>query len=663
MSVFSYFDGHSTRTPLWAPAIVPIALLALLPACITEVLAEQKAIDPEAVVAGFEQRVDAVFKAEAGKPLVRGKKLPPLGKGRGPYVREYSYSIMAFAARCLYLNERIDEANAALAENAQFYMDNPLAIPDRDSFQWHADISLRLLEMYGPNGSASPGRISRETETKMLEPMWIYTAKCSWRQKTDHKTSGTWDIYSSENHHAMDFTLNWHFSKYAKDLPQYKDRKTEDGATLSELCDAWNDYIVAYCRERAKKGLCLEIRSDAYNTTTIKGFFNFYDFGNDRVRKAAGMFLDLYFAHWAQEQIMGHMGGGATRIYGTKGFAQVRSGANATSAWLYFAIGKLVPLHGHDINLLLSGYRPPAVVADIACDTEGRGRYEILQRAQGLGTQGYSFPQMDRPEKPPSRLRTDGGGILRYSYCDPAFILGTLMTEARPVGDWVRISSQSRWQGVIFEGDGDPRIVPVPRPANNRVAYNQFWSVQSKGSLITQKLETSEGAAEMMIWMSKKGLGSPVAEDDVVFVEAPGAYAAIRVARGGFELEERVIKGTKEVGTPFSTPPGHIMTPEDEYAPVILEIMSKTDAKSFDEFKAKVKAGRPQFDGAVLRYRTIHGDELTLDTSFKRTPTINGKPVNYAPDKVFESPFLNSDYNSGIVTISKGDRRKVLEFE
>lgn len=217
------------------------------------------------------------------------------------------------------------------------------------------------------------------------------------------------------------------------------------------------------------------------------------------------------------------------------------------------------------------------------------------------------------------------------------------------------ISSQARWQGVIFEGEGDPRIVPVPRPANNAVAFNQFWSVQSKGCLVTQKLKTHKDAAEMMVWMSKNGLSKPVEEDGIVFVEAPGAYAAIRVAQGSFKLEEQVFKGTKEEGTSFATPPGHILTPENEYAPVILEVMAKSDVASFDAFKAKVKACEPRLEGAVLTYRSIYGDVLTLDTSYAETPTINGKPVDYAPEKVFDSPFLDADYNRGIVTIGKGD--------
>lgn len=617
----------------------------------------------EAVVAGFDQRVDAMFRAESGKPLVRAKKQKPLSPGRGDYVRAYSYSIMAFAARCLYLDEMLDEANEALVENAQYYLDNPLTISDRDSFHWHAEIVLRLLEMYGPNGSATPGRLTMETETKVLEPMWLYTSKCSWREKANHQDSGTWHVYSSENHHAMDFTCHWHFSKYAKDLPQYKDRTCEYGATLSELYDAWSEYIVVYCRERAKKGLCIEMRSDGYNATLIKGFYNFYDFGSECVKKAVEMFLDMYFAYWAEEQIMGHMGGGRSRINGNNPYMQGREGGNAVLAWLYFAIGKQPHLSGHDIGALLSSYRPPAVVADIARDTEGRGRYEIRQRVQGLGKQGHTFPHMDRPDQQPNQVRTDGGGILRYSYCDPAFILGTPMTEARPFADWVMISSQGRWQGAIFKGDGDPRIVPVPRPENNRVAFNQFWSVQSKGSLITQKLKTHKDAAEMMVWMSVNGLSKPIVEEDgLIFVEAPGAYASVRVSIGDFELEERVFEGKKEEGNVYRTPPAYVLTPANEYAPVILEVMAKSDVTGLDAFKDKVRACKVGFDGPILKYTTIYGDALTLDTSYKEVPTINGEMVDYAPQKVFDSPFLNADYNSGVVTISKGKRKKVLEF-
>ena len=64
----------------------------------------------------------------------------------------------------------------------------------------------------------------------------------------------------------------------------------------------------------------------------------------------------------------------------------------------------------------------------------------------------------------------------------------------------------------------------------------------------------------------------------------------------------------------------------------------------------------------MVFYETIYGDTLTLDTSYRRIPTINGRPVDYTPRHVHESPYLNSVYDSGVVTISKGDQRLVLDF-
>ena len=160
----------------------------------------------------------------------------------------------------------------------------------------------------------------------------------------------------------------------------------------------------------------------------------------------------------------------------------------------------------------------------------------------------------------------------------------------------------------------------------------------------------------MIVWISKGGLTVPDEEDGVVFVEAEGAYAAIRVAKGGFKLKDDMFKTKRAV------PQNVTMILNDEYAPVILEVMAKTDVKSFDQFKSKIKACEISMDGPVLRYKTIYGDQLTFDSSYEQTSSINGKPVNYAPKKVFESPFLNSDWNSSIVTISKGKRKKVLDF-
>ncbi len=596
---------------------------------------------PEQVLAGADQRVEAMFRAEAGHPLVRAKKQPPLAKGRGNYVRAYSYSIMAFAARCFYLNEMVDEANAALVENARHYMDNPKDINDRDSFHWHAEIVARFIEMYGVNGGTHAGLLTEQTEQEVLKPLFEYAKQFSTPERQEHQQSQTWHVYESENHHAMGFTVCWHFARLARNRPEYRDLRY-NGATAAEHYKAWNEYFIAYCRERAKKGMFIEMMSAGYNSTLLKGVYNFYDFGEPEVRRSAGMLLDLYFAYWAQEQIDGIAGGGQSRVYFPKGL----EGRRRPLEWYYFGIGKPPEVDGHDVNAALSDYRPPAVVADIALDVRGRGRYEVRQRPQGLGTTG---------NRNPYRMRTDGGGILRYTFCDPAFILGTPMTLALPDADWAAISSQNRWQGAVFAGHPNARIVPAVRPKDDRTTYNAFWSVQHKGTLVTQRTRFDGPSGPMIVYISQEGLGEPVEEEGVVFVEAQGAYAAIRVAGGDYTW-------LPEADSVKDAPAHKVLVPKDMYAPVILEVMSKNDIASFDAFKAKVKQCAIKMEGSVLSYASVYGDVLTLDTSYKQTPTINGTPVDYAPKKAFDSPFLNSEYDSGVVMISKGERKVVLDF-
>ena len=638
---------------------IPFFLLAIVVTFGRAVaIAEQT---PEQILAGFDDRVDTVFRAHAGKPLKREKKKPPLAPGRGNYVRAYSYSMVEFAARCFYLNEMLDEANAALAENAQHYLDNPKDINDRDSFHWHADIVMRLIEMYGTDGAKNAGRLTPQTEELCLKPIWEYARKCSWLGKAETKQSRTWSIYGSENHHAMDFTVNWHFTKLAKDRPEFKGRLFDDGATVAEHYQAWNDYIVVYCLERGRKGPCVEMMCPSYNSVWLKGLYNFHDFGDEQVRRSTGMLIDLYFAYWAQEQISGVTGGGKSRVRGVKGFAPARHGIPSLAA-LYFGIGELPETFHGNLNAALSDYRPPAVVVDLAINAFSEGPYEVRQRAQGLG-QTRKTHDATAEAKQPSTLRTDGGGIVRYSYCDPAFVMGTLMTQARPWDDWVAISSQARWQGVIFNGNPKARIVPIVLgEKKGRDVLNGFWSVQNKGSLLTQKLKSSKGGGKMIVWISQEGLAAPVREDDVVFVEAEGAFAAVRVIGSDFQITDGSITTRSAEGSDRTAPPGIMIIPDDDYAPIVLEVMSNHNLKDFDEFKRRVKACTVKMKKSVAVCETIYRDRLTLDTSYRKTPTVNGKAVDYAPAKVLVSPFLNANYNSGVVTIQKRQRQKVLDF-
>jgi hypothetical protein len=396
-----------------------------------------------------------------------------------------------------------------------------------------------------------------------------------------------------------------------------------------------------YFTERAKKGIFIEMMSQDYNEKSVKGMFNVYDFADDpELKRRAGLYLDLYFTYWGEEQINGISGGGKARIYSDI------SPSTSGLGYLFFGIGNKPRFTSTLLSAMTTGYRPPLVVVDIACDIKGRGQYEVQQRVLGLAEPKYYTP-------PVYHMRTDYGGVMRYSYCTPDFIIGTAMSEARPYEDWAMISSQNRSQGAIFAGNTAAGILPQCEHTRNNRAYNSMWSVQRKGTLISQKLKYSRATGQTRIWFASEGLSEPAEEKNWVFSESEGAYAAVRVVDGGHHWEKENSR-TRTMGKWLYC--------DNEYSPVILEVDQKSNYKSFDEFRARIVGNAFSFSKNILRYTGIYGDSFTFFADYSKVPQIDGVAVDYAPSKVYDSPFLKSDWNSGVVNIQKGTRSLILNF-
>ena len=590
----------------------------------------------------FETRRDSMFQLLREKPLKVAKKRQPLAPGRAAYTRHYSYSITSFAMKAFWLNEQLDVANAALADNCRYYIGEQKARDDRDSFYWAADVVCRLLELFGHHGARAAGRLSPRTEDLMLEMMWLYCKNNSRLADADYERNRAWHIHESENHHIQGFSTVWHFSKFLKDAPLYQARKYDDGRTPAQHYEAWTAYSKEYMRERVRKGLFVETANKGYGVMTLKGIYNFQDFADDpELRRLARVVLDLYWATWAEEQIDGVRGGGASRVY--QG-AMSQFGRGGINRWAGFYLGRGhgKPPSNNEFTVLTSSYRMPLVVMDIALDAAGRGVYEVQQRRLGLAEKGYYKP-------PDYRLRTDYGGIMRYTYCTPDFVMGTAMLEARPLEDWSMISSQNRWLGVIFRGHQDARIYPQCDARGGRT-YNQQWSVQRKGTMIAQKLRDSRGCKDMRIWFARRGLTNRVERGGWVFVEAKGAYAAVRPADGGYKWDPAGRKAT-----------GDWLRCTNSWSPVIIEVARKAEMTNYGSFQTAVLACSLQFEGKCLTYTGLADDTFTFFADHSRPPLINGEPIDYAPPMVFDSPFIQSRWNSGIVTIQKGKRQIVLD--
>lgn len=598
-----------------------------------------------------QQRRQEFFSRDAGKPLKRSP-IKENWNNRGDYTRDYAQSIVLFAMRACELNEQLDEANDALQELCGYHLDRPKTFFEIHSFPGACDALARLYIFYGPNGTKKAGLLTPETVAILEKTMWEWANEKADIKDAEFRESQTWWIENSENHHAQHFTTCWAFSRILKNVPGYQDKPFKDGRTPAEHYAAWTEYLKEYIRQRVRKGMLIEIESPSYASATLKSMVAFYDFAEDPVLKQlAGDFLTLYWVLWAETQIDAVEGGAKTRVYAKA--AKRSGGFIRRAAW--YLIGEGAPdfFHASMLPFVTSTWRVPDVVFQVAYGWPEFAPYEIRQRRIGLAVSGYTSP-------PHYRMKTDFGGILRYSYVTADFIMGTLMLEARPSSDWAAISSQNRWDGVIFAGDPDARIYPAPHNAGGASILNGLWSVQSKGAMVSQCLTPRQvgaagsvagaGAAEdWRVFFSSAGLSQPVREGRWIFVEAPQAYAGVCV-----------VEGAAEFGTPDRF--GSWLVCERIDSPVIIEAGRKDDYQSFAAFREAVLKREITFKESVLNYRTLAGDLLTFYADQSRLPEINGSPVDLVPDRVLDSPFVRSEWDSGVVAIRYGEDEKLLNF-
>ncbi len=568
-----------------------------------------------------------------------------------PYPGEGVWHYADFALAGLYLNERVDEANEAILHIRREFPVGPdprraSGDPEVDDFHWSINLLQRIYFLFSAESSFFPARLTPEAETALREIFWDSARRHCRIEYADPER--TWWIWGSENHGAMRSSGFWGTAHILKDSPEYRDRRYEDGSTPAEMAAAWDAFYRRFAQERAGKGLLVEIAS-TYNKYTLQGWYNMADFATDPVlKKRMKMLLGLFWADWAIEQIDGVRGGGKHRIYPGRNSTATAFFSGSGMSWYYFGLGAPRSQHPGHMCAATSTYRPPLCVVDMALDVEGRGTYEYVSRRMGLNV----LPKPEEADWQTYVMQPDYGGILRYTYCTPDFIMGTSMVEARPHEEWAAISSQNRWDGVVFGGARDACIFAQPLKPERGSVYNSHRTIQHKGVMILQKLRTHRHAHGQRVWFAESLQRTE--EDGWVFSEAPAAYAACRVASGATHWEDAV---------PEDGAAGAWLACEDEYAPIILEVARSSDVDDFEAFRAAIRANQLSLDDGVLHYRSsFYGDEFTFHTESASPPELNGQPLDFRPSKAYGSPFIQSEWGSGVVVLQKDGRRVVLDF-
>jgi len=578
-----------------------------------------------------------------------------------PYPSKGMWRHEDFALAAYWLNERTKEADEGLitAKNELYP-----AVADshmEGAFHWHAYLQARILFLFSSQSRFFPGRIGPEAEKAVLEMLWEWAAtRC---RKELAFPERVWWSWGSENHHAQAWVSLWSAAQIFKNHPDYQNRMYTDGSTPTEMAEAFDEYFKAYVHERVLKGLTVEVASPTYTKYTLNTWYNLADFADEPIlKKHAGMLLDLYWADWAVEQIDGVRGGSRHRSYAGRASNQ-QSGAEGL-AWYHFGLGEVAHKHPGAMGAATTFWRPSPIVVELALDTEGRGEYAAVSRRQGLTDSAVVTNFVQNPAHPlylrqgVNLLKPEGGSLLRYTWCTPDFVMG--MSQVKPLEReaWIPFCSQNRWNGVIFGGHPTARIFTQPlMPAKGSV-YNAEWGVQNKGVMILQRLRTSNAKGQR-IWFDFSL--NRIETNGWVFVEAPQAYAAIRIARDGGVWQSDTIeqrrsgKGRNDIGEWLAL--------KNEFSPVIVEVSRKRDYADFAAFRQAILANPFKWEGKTVEYRSeFYRTTLTLPVDAGRLPLVDGIPVNFEPEKVYDSPYITGGGDSGRVIIRKGNQSLTLDL-
>jgi hypothetical protein len=515
-------------------------------------------------------------------------------------------------------------------------------LPDhrRIGFGLHAVDTLRLYGLYHDGSRQMPGRLAAPAQRHLRDEMWR-VASGSCRQSVA-RARETWTLTSSENHDLASKSGCLLATQWLARSPEHAERRFEDGTSAREQYPAWRDFLSTYLDERARRGLFAEIASPTYEDELIQALLNIHDFSDDAVlRTKAEMVLDLMHAVMAEDSLRGVRGGGKSRVYTFRpSFWGVRDRGFdllfGTPPELRF-VGRQYPA------LATSSYYPPAVVAELARDDRGRGRYASVARRPGVlaAPEGRSGPI--NPER----------SVLRYSWATPAYIIGTTMLD--PALAYAPVSSQNRWQGIIFRGDAEDRIATQLTRLTRRGTvdeeqrtHNAFFSLQHRNVLLTRKL--GNPGTRTQVYLSET-LDEVEEESGWIFIREGEAFAAVRVVEGGY----RWLDPTRRHRAPSREE--RFITLGQEDAPIILLAEEAAEhAGDFARFKASVMVRPVVYRDGVLQF-----SGLTFYPP-PRLGLVGNATIELEPRRVFDSPHIRSDFGSGYVEIRKGAQRLVLDF-
>jgi len=552
----------------------------------------------------------------------------------------------------LYLNQDIEEANRIL-ENADF-----------NRYPWHAHFTLiSLHNMFNADDGARGKLMSRAATDKLQAYFW---------ETLRHKSQKPWRVYhfmpseprwtwGTPNHGFVFQSYFYGVASILKDVAEYAEQfdaekmigwgqgPTEEThpelakISLAEYAERGRKFWRNKLDWHARQGLWAE--DSVYRCYDIAAAYHLALHVKDPViRQRASMLLDLHWLIYAMHMVDDQLGGAMNRF--KPHFARNHFDRGLGS---YYFGGPGGGLHSTEVALF-GDYVPPRIAYPLQGDQKERGSFTYKERLTN-----YS-PETGQPPH-----------TVKQSYITPEYILGAyILHDLDHQG--VQRYDEREFNGITL---GQAKAMLRLGPG---VSFHGYHCMQQGPVLLARWygaelakygnrpwIKPNEGIQPVISIVNREGGGAeieqPTIEQGWLFGKAGDAYYALRPAAGEFAVGKPSDRGELQR---FTFPED-----QDKKIPFVLHAGGATEDGSFENFKKKVLAGSASYEDGVLTYKTKNWGVMRFapyaDKPADQWRQVNGKPVEL-PDKLFDSAYLNSKYDSGVITAEFGDRKLILDF-
>lgn len=448
---------------------------------------------------------------------------------------------------------------------------------------------------------------------------------------------------------------------------------------------AWVEYFQRFINDRAKSGFFLEKASGHYMTYTMGYLIDMHTLcGDDSLKRATGDLLDVIWVEWAIDQLHGVRGGAKTR-YKYQPYPTPEGLRDAFSQIGQFFFGGPGYAQHNYFSTILSDYQMPPIIWLLAFDKKSLGSYAYASRQLGESPADYiGEPGLERTIvcNPTSRL-------VRYSWVTPDYILGTQMDHPGVIHNHLSVSA--RFQGLNFaeprgaavyvkgiENDKEFTTPARSYPYNNTMIrsaqHEQVAIFQGARRVLRQSPawfpNESHHPEGMIVGMS--GIQNMEEDRGWIFVQNGEGLLAMRVVDGVQKPMTGGANAANKGVVDYPLQSEHVdlvdtgytwnatrdkLKFDDPWSPVIFEAGRLDDFGSLQAFKEYIFGNRvtllktvvPGFYRLRYDFGKDNQNRIDFNAANLQIPRINGVPVDYDPAYLFNSPYLQSEYQSGVI--------------